>query len=120
MNTPALNMRAVPATLGGGHEWRPRWGKRRRFRGRPRRPLIQFSPAPVGADLVLTDKPNIVIAHAPKYARRKRKGAAVPMRIVVGGKVADMSEAETQQRDEAADRLWQEIKQAVNRQRGPE
>jgi hypothetical protein len=42
------------------------------------------------------------------------------MRIVVGGKVADMSEAETQQRDEAADRLWQEIKQAVNRQRGPE
>jgi len=58
---------------------------------------------------MLTDKLNIVIARAPKYARHKRKAAAVPTRIVVGGsKVADMSEAEMQQRHDAADRLWQE------------
>jgi len=69
---------------------------------------------------MLTDKPNIVIAHAPKYARRKRKAAAVPTRIVVGpSKVADISEAERRAAGDAADRLWQEIKRAVE-QRGTE
>jgi hypothetical protein len=66
---------------------------------------------------MLTDKPNIVMAHAPKYTRRKRKAAAVPTRIVVGGgsKVAELSRAEQQAAGEAADRLWQEIKQAANK-----
>jgi len=67
---------------------------------------------------MLTDKPNIVIAHAPKRTRRERKAAAVPTRIVVGpSKVADMSEAEHQQAGDAADRLWQELVQAMAKQR---
>jgi hypothetical protein len=67
---------------------------------------------------MLTDNPNIVIAHAPKYTRRKRKASAVPTRIVVGAsKVADVSEAEQQAASDVADRLWQEIKRAVAKQR---
>jgi hypothetical protein len=67
---------------------------------------------------MLTDKPNIVIAHPPKRIRHKRKGAAVPTRIVVGAsKVRDESEAAHQQAGEPADRLWQEIKRAVAKRR---
>ena len=68
---------------------------------------------------MLTDKPNIVIAHAPKYTRHKRKTAlAVPTRVVGGGsKVAELSETERDQRADAADLLFQEIKPAVAVQR---
>jgi len=62
---------------------------------------------------MLTDKPNIVIAHAPKYTKHKREADAVPTRIVGGGKVRDMSEAEHQAAGDDADRLWEEIKRAM-------
>jgi len=62
---------------------------------------------------MLTDKPNIVIAHAPKRNRTKRQAATVPARIVDHRKAEDVSEDEMRQRGEAADRLWQEIKRAV-------
>ena len=61
---------------------------------------------------MLTDKPNIVIAHAPKRNRTKPKPAAVPARTVVDHrKGAELSEDELRQRGEAADRLWR----AMNR-----
>jgi len=75
----------------------------------------------VGTDhlaIMLTDKPNIVIARAPKRNRGKPKGAAVPARTVVDNrKVDDVSEDQLRQRGEAADPLWQEIKRRVAKQR---
>jgi len=41
---------------------------------------------------MLTDKPNIVIAHAPKRNRAKPKAAAVPTRIVDHRKAEDLSD----------------------------
>ena len=83
---------------------------------------------------MLTKRPDIVIAHAPKRStRRKAKAAAMPKALVIveardprrikrkkparsvvdHGKGADLTEDEMRQHGEAADRLWQEIKRAV-------
>lgn len=63
---------------------------------------------------MLTDKPNIVIAHTPKCARHKRKASAVPARTVVDhGALSEMTEEEHRRRGEAADRLLAEMKRRV-------
>jgi len=58
--------------------------------------------------------PVIVEVRDPRRIKRKTGPAT---RIVDHGKVAELSEAETEQRHNAADRLWQELKQAVAEQR---
>jgi hypothetical protein len=66
---------------------------------------------------MLTDKPNIVIAHAPKRNRAKPKPAAVPAHIVVDHrKGPDLTEEELRQRGDAADRLFQQIKRRAAEQ----
>jgi hypothetical protein len=52
---------------------------------------------------MLTNKPNIVIAHPPKRNRPRPKATAVPARSVVDHrKVADVSEDDLRQRGETA------------------
>ncbi|HTW73892.1 MAG TPA: hypothetical protein VMD56_03100 [Steroidobacteraceae bacterium] len=87
---------------------------------------------------MLTKHPNIVIALPPKRTRRpKAKPADMPKapviveardpqrikrepaltRRVVDQRTNDIPDEEHHERGEAADRLWQEIKRAVAKQR---
>jgi len=65
---------------------------------------------------MLTDKPNIVIAKAPRQIRRKPKAVALAS-VIVDKRGPSMSAEDLQARGDAADRLFQEIKRRVAEQR---
>ena len=61
---------------------------------------------------MLTDKPNIVIAHAPKYAKRKKPEAKLTS-IIADHREPSPLRRGSREGWQAADRLWLELKQAA-------